>query len=66
MPSEVRFAEVRKLLERAGYVLARVHGSHHIFTKPGAERAIPVPHPKKDIPIGTARSIYKAAGWKID
>jgi predicted RNA binding protein YcfA (HicA-like mRNA interferase family) len=36
MASEKRFAEVRRMLERAGYVQARVHGSHHIFVKPGA------------------------------
>lgn len=34
MPSEVRFREVEKLLNGAGYVLARINGSHHIFTKP--------------------------------
>jgi predicted RNA binding protein YcfA (HicA-like mRNA interferase family) len=43
MPSEVRFAEVRNRLERAGYQLARVSGSHHIFTKAGCDLvSIPV------------------------
>lgn len=43
MPSEVRFAVVRKLLESHGYTLARISGSHHVFTKPGAETvSIPV------------------------
>ena len=36
MSSPVRFAVVCKLLEQAGYELARVHGSHHIFAKPGS------------------------------
>jgi len=35
MPSEMRFSELRKRLQAAGYTLARVHGSHHYFTKPG-------------------------------
>lgn len=35
MAAESRFADVKKMLVKAGYVLARVHGSHHIFTKPG-------------------------------
>jgi predicted RNA binding protein YcfA (HicA-like mRNA interferase family) len=35
MPSEVRFAVVRRQLEAAGYQLARIHSSHHIFTKTG-------------------------------
>ncbi len=35
MASERRFAEVRKMLEAAGWKLARIRGSHHYFTKPG-------------------------------
>lgn len=35
MSSDVRFAEVRRMLERAGYTLVRISGSHHIFAKPG-------------------------------
>jgi predicted RNA binding protein YcfA (HicA-like mRNA interferase family) len=38
MPSPVRFAVVRRLLELRGYRLAGIFGSHHIFVKPG------VPH----------------------
>jgi predicted RNA binding protein YcfA (HicA-like mRNA interferase family) len=26
--------------------------------------AIVVPHPKKDLPIGLVRKIYKDAGWR--
>jgi predicted RNA binding protein YcfA (HicA-like mRNA interferase family) len=35
MPSEVRFAEIRRLLEKYGWRLARTRGSHHTFEKPG-------------------------------
>ena len=42
MASGKRFAEVRKMLEAKGYRLARISGSHHVFTKPGA-RAVPIP-----------------------
>jgi predicted RNA binding protein YcfA (HicA-like mRNA interferase family) len=35
MASEERFAVIKKMLERAGYRLVRIHGSHHYFTKPG-------------------------------
>jgi predicted RNA binding protein YcfA (HicA-like mRNA interferase family) len=42
MASEKRFSEVRKMLEEKGYTLARITGSHHVFTKPGA-RALPIP-----------------------
>jgi predicted RNA binding protein YcfA (HicA-like mRNA interferase family) len=47
MAGERRFAEVRARLEQAGYRLARVAGSHHIFTRPGAGLvSIPVHHGK--------------------
>ena len=43
MASEKHFSEVKKMLERAGYRLVRVHGSHHYFTKPGEQPfSIPV------------------------
>ena len=43
MAEEKRFAEVKKMLEAAGYRLARIHGSHHYFTKPDAQPlSIPV------------------------
>ena len=35
MPSEKQFSEVKKMLERAGYRLVRISGSHHCFAKPG-------------------------------
>ena len=42
MPSERRFSEVKAMLEQAGYQLARIHGSHHYFTKSG-EQPISIP-----------------------
>jgi predicted RNA binding protein YcfA (HicA-like mRNA interferase family) len=52
-----------KDLERSGWSLKRVNGSHHIFTHPDRPGIVTVPHPRKDIPIGTLRSIYRMAGW---
>ena len=42
MASERKFGEVKKMLEAKGYALARISGSHHVFTKPGA-RSVPIP-----------------------
>ncbi len=43
MASERHFSEVKKLLERAGYRLVRISGSHHVFAKPGEQLfSIPV------------------------
>ncbi|MDP2949311.1 MAG: type II toxin-antitoxin system HicA family toxin [Chloroflexota bacterium] len=33
--ANVRFQELRSLVEAAGWELDRVSGSHHIFVKPG-------------------------------
>jgi predicted RNA binding protein YcfA (HicA-like mRNA interferase family) len=47
MPSDVRFAVVRKMLEDHGWTLIRIRGSHHIFQKPGTGiMPIPVHHQK--------------------
>lgn len=51
-----------KELEEAGWRLDRVTGSHHIFTHRYNPYTIPVPHPKKDLPLGTVRSIRRRAG----
>ena len=43
MPSETPFRDIEKLLNHMRYVLARVNGSHHIFTKAGRQPlSIPV------------------------
>ncbi|WP_299311106.1 type II toxin-antitoxin system HicA family toxin [uncultured Halomonas sp.] len=51
-----------KELEAAGWVLDRIRGSHHVFKHPERSGAIPVPHPKKDLPRGTVHQIRKQAG----
>lgn len=53
--------QIIRLLEKDGFELVKVSGSHHKFRKNG--KTVTVPHPKKDLPIGTVRAIYKQAGW---
>ena len=48
-------------LKDDGFVPISVKGSHHKFRKDG--KTVIVPHPKKDLPVGTARNIAKQAGW---
>ncbi|NQZ11070.1 MAG: type II toxin-antitoxin system HicA family toxin [Algicola sp.] len=38
-------------------------GDHHQFKHPSIPGKVTVPHPKKDLPIGTIKSIYRQAGW---
>lgn len=53
--------KIVKRLESEGFELISVKGSHHKFRK--GDRTVIVPHPKKDLPEGTARAIAKQAGW---
>lgn len=51
---------VKRLLAE-GFTRVAVNGSHHKFRK--GSGIVVVPHPKKDLPLGTARSIARMAGW---
>jgi predicted RNA binding protein YcfA (HicA-like mRNA interferase family) len=52
--------EIEKLLKDAGFQ-KRTGGKHDIWIKSGYP-PIPVPRHKDDIPLGTAKKIFKAAG----
>ena len=55
----------RRIVKRLiadGFVLVSSKGSHHKFRR-GTQTVI-VPHPKRDLPIGTARNIARMAGWE--
>lgn len=54
---------IRMLLDD-GWPLGRITGSHHHYKHPEKRGLVTVPHPKKDLPIGTVRSIQKSAGLK--
>ncbi len=58
---ETNSRKICKLLLQDGFELIGVQGSHHKFRK--GKRTVIVPHPKKDLPKGTVRSLYKQAGW---
>ena len=53
--------DIVRRLEAEGWLLVSIKGSHHKFRKDG--QSLIVPHPKKDLPFGTARSIARTAGW---
>jgi predicted RNA binding protein YcfA (HicA-like mRNA interferase family) len=50
-------------LRSDGWVLVRVKGDHHQFKHPSKPALVTVPHPKRDFPAGTLRSIFRQAGW---
>ncbi|WP_226560726.1 type II toxin-antitoxin system HicA family toxin [Salipiger thiooxidans] len=48
-------------LESEGFTKIHQKGSHVKLRK--GDRTVIVPHPKRDLPKGTARNIAKMAGW---
>ncbi|MFV1573687.1 type II toxin-antitoxin system HicA family toxin [Phaeobacter sp. JH20_30] len=53
--------KIIKRLESEGFTKVSQNGSHVKLRKDG--RTVIVPHPKRDLPTGTARAIAKDAGW---
>ena len=54
-------------LQKAGFRLSHVRGSHHYLRKPGATALVVVPvHANRALPTGTLRAIVRQAGLSID
>lgn len=58
----MKSSELVRELRRAGWVLDRVRGSHHVFNHPDHGGHVVVPHPKKDLGTGLVAAIRKQAG----
>ena len=54
--------EVIALLKKDGWYLVGCIGDHHQFKHPSKKGRVSVPHPVKDIPLGTLKSISRQAG----
>jgi predicted RNA binding protein YcfA (HicA-like mRNA interferase family) len=63
-PVERNSRKLIRMLEQDGWVLDRVNGDHHTFKHPDREAIITVTHPRRDLPTGLVRRIYKLAGWR--
>lgn len=57
--------DVIRSLERDGWSRVGQTGSHVHFKHDTKKGKITVPHPVKDLPIGTLKSIEKASGVKL-
>ena len=53
--------KICKKIIKIGGELVRTRGSHRQYRLP-YENLVTVPYPKKDIPVGTLRSIERQAG----
>jgi predicted RNA binding protein YcfA (HicA-like mRNA interferase family) len=51
-----------KAVERKGWGLKRVTGSHHIYEKVGVEQILSIPvHRDQDLKVGTLKALMKVA-----
>lgn len=55
-------ASIIKKIKADGWFLVHTVGSHYQFRHPTKPGKVTVPHPKKDLPLPTQRSILKQAG----
>lgn len=59
--------QVIKALERAGFQLERISGSHHHFKHPLAPTLfVSVPYHNQDLKTGTLAAIIKQTGMTVD
>lgn len=58
--------DILRRLTADGWVVVRIRGSHHQLRDTVTGRMVTLPHPRKDMPTGTVRSIYRQAGWAYD
>jgi len=62
MPKSYSSRELIDIAKSYGWQLDRVTGSHHIYKHPTRPGLVVIPHRRKDIPAGTARSILRQIG----
>jgi len=59
--------DLAKAVQKRGWLLARVKGSHHVFTKTGCRERIVIPiHGNQPLKIGLLRSLMKIADLEED
>lgn len=56
--------DIIKRLESEGWQKVGGKGDHEKFKHPDKPSHVIVPHPRKDMPVGTLRNIYRQAGWE--
>jgi len=54
--------EVIAILEKAGYYVDHITGSHYIMRHPDRPQRIPVPYHVKDVKKGVLHSVIKQSG----
>lgn len=59
---QVSGRELAKAIQKRGWSLARIKGSHHVFTKTGHRERIVIPiHRNQPLKLGLLRALMKIA-----
>lgn len=61
----MKSADIIKALQDDGWREVAQKGSHKQFKHPTKPGRVTVPHPVRDMPIGTLKSIEKQSGVKL-
>ena len=64
---QVSGRELAQIIQRRGWTLARIQGSHHVFTMAGRRERIVIPiHGNQPLKKGLLRSLMKIARLQED
>jgi predicted RNA binding protein YcfA (HicA-like mRNA interferase family) len=58
--------KVVRALERAGFTVTRISGSHHVMRHPDGRTVVVPVHGGRDVPKGTLRNILAIIGMTAD
>ena len=58
--------KLARALEKAGFELMRIKGSHHYYYNPGTEKIAVVPFHSRDLRKGTLHAILKDVDMSIE
>lgn len=65
MGGSVSSRDIIAVLEENGWRLIGVAGDHHHFKHPRNPGKVTVPHPRKDVKLGTVKSIERQSGLRL-
>ena len=62
----IRGREVVRVLERAGFQVVRIVGSHHVLHHPDGRKTVVPVHARRDIGPGLLRAILRDVGLELE
>ena len=59
-------ATLRRALEKIGFEVVRINGSHHVMKHPDGRHVVVPIHSGRDLPKGTLRGILSIIGLTVE